>query len=341
VGRALDEPAIAQITEIEHDALHTALREAVAEQVLEAGDDGRLCFRHALLREALYGDLLPGERVELHLALARLYEQRVNGSEEWGVEISTTVANHYAAAGDQPAALRATVRAALAARDVHAYGEAADLAERALELWPRVNDPGSLIPLDHVELLTLAASAHAIAGDRSRAEVLLQSGLRELTDHADPRRRSALLARLSRIQWTLNRGVEAVQTAQNALALLPADEDSRERALLLAWLARTRFLRGRFRDAIDDGEKALAAAAAAGDSHAEGEVLNTLGMAEIALGRVDDGVARLRRTIALARDNDDVDGLTYAYSNLADMLNLAGHARADDPQSRLDEAHHL
>ena len=151
VGRALDEPMIGEATGIENETLHGALREAVAEQVLEAHEDGRLGFRHALLREALYDDLLPGERGELHLALAHLYEQQANGSEEWGVERATTIANHYAAGGDQPAALRATVLAGLAARDVHAYGEAADLAERALELWPRVSDPESLVPLDHVE----------------------------------------------------------------------------------------------------------------------------------------------------------------------------------------------
>ncbi len=323
VGRALDEDTISEVTEIEHEALHTALREAVAEQVLEAGDDTRLCFRHALLREALYDDLLPGERVELHLALAHLYERRSNGA-EWGVELATTIANHYAAGGDQPAALRATVRAALAARDVHAYGETASLAERALELWPRVADPQELVPLDHVELLTLAASGHSIAGDRTRAEVLLQSGLHELSEHGDPRRRSDLLARLSRIQWSLNRGLESVETAQRALALLPPGEESRDRALLLAWLARTRFLRGRFRDSIQDGEEALAAAAAAGDLRAESEVLNTLGMAEIALGRVEQGIARMRRTIQIARDNDDLDSLSYAYANLADMLNLTG-----------------
>jgi DNA-binding CsgD family transcriptional regulator len=326
VGRALDEDTIAEVTEIEHEALNTALREAVAEQVLEAGDDTRLYFRHALLREALYDDLLPGERVELHLALAHLYERGSNG-DEWGVELATTIANHYAAGGDQPAALRATVRAALAASDVHAYGDTASLAERALELWPRVADPQDLVPLDHVELLALAASGHSIAGDRTRAEVLLQSGLHELSEHGDPRRRSDLLARLSRTQWSLNRGLESVETAQRALALLPPGEESRDRALLLAWLARTRFLRGRFRDSIQDGEEALAAAAAAGDLQAESEVLNTLGMAEIALGRVEQGIARMRRTIQIARDNDDLDSLSYAYANLADMLNLTGRTR--------------
>ena len=38
--------------------------------VLVAGE-GRYSFRHALLGEAVYDDLLPGERVRLHAAVRR------------------------------------------------------------------------------------------------------------------------------------------------------------------------------------------------------------------------------------------------------------------------------
>ncbi len=58
-----------------------------------------------------------------------------------------------------------------------------------------------------------------------------------------------------------------------------------------------------------------------------GEVLNTLGMAKIALGEVDAGEALLRAAITLAREQDDLDDLGTAYSNLADFLNLAGRTR--------------
>ncbi len=323
VGRRLDETMLAELTGIEHGALHEALREAVAEQVLVTVSDGAFAFRHALLREALYDDLLPGERVELHLALARLLEQREPGSDDRELEQATMVASQYAAAGDQPAALRATVRAALAARRVHAYGEAADLAERALELWPRVADEEKTFDLDHVDLLILAAGAHRIADDRTRTEVLLQSALGELDADVDPRRYASVLARLAHTQWAMNRGLEGVETAQRALEILP-DGESEERASLLAWLAHTRFLRGRFRGAQDDGEEALALAVAVGDRGAEVEVLNTLGMTQIALGDVEAGVARLRRAIEIARETDNIDGLASAYSNLADLLNLRG-----------------
>jgi DNA-binding CsgD family transcriptional regulator len=323
-GRALDELMIAEVTGIEHEALQGALREAVAEQVVVAGEDGRLSFRHALLREALYDDLLPGERGELHLALARAFEDRADAEGDRGVELASTIAHHYGAAGDQPAALRATVQAALAARDLHAHGDAAHLAERALELWPRVPDAGGMIPLDHVELLGIAAAAHDVAGDRARAEVLIAEALRELDPESDPGRFSALLDRLARVQWRLNRGPEAIDTAQRAISLLPAGEVSPERASLLAWLVRVRYLRGRYREAFTEGKNALATARAAGDRGSESEVLNTLGMSQIALGDIDAGVADLRRAIEIAREDDDIDELQTAYSNLADLLNLSG-----------------
>ncbi len=207
---------------------------------------------------------------------------------------------------------------------MHAYGDAADLAERALDLWPRVPDADQMIPLDHVELLGIAAAAHGVAGDRARAGVLLERALEELDPDVDPGRYSELLVRLSRAQWSLNRGAEAVETAERALSMVPPDEVSAERASLLAWTARVRYLRGRYREALKEGREALATAVAAGDRRSESEVLNTLGMAGIVTGYVDEGVTSLRRAIEIAREDDDVDGLGTAYSNLADTLSLAG-----------------
>jgi DNA-binding CsgD family transcriptional regulator/tetratricopeptide (TPR) repeat protein len=324
VGRRVDQETIAEVTGLRAPELQSALREAVAEQMLVAGGDGRLFFRHALLREVVYDDLLPGERSQLHLGLAQALEMRPIAVEDREIERAATVASHYAAAGDQPAALRASVRAAHAAIDGHAYGEAAQLAERALELWPRVPDPEAVASLDHVELLMLAARAHAIGGERPRAEVVLQGALRELDAQAERVRYACVLERLARTQWSLNRGLEGVDTAGRALAMLQDGEAEDLRASLLGWLARTRFLRGKFHDAVRGGEEALTASVAAGDEQAETEVLNTLGMAKIALGRVEEGAAHLRRAIALAREQDDIDSLTYAYANLADLLNLRG-----------------
>jgi DNA-binding CsgD family transcriptional regulator/tetratricopeptide (TPR) repeat protein len=324
VGRRLDNRTIAEVTGLDVSRLQGALRDSVSEQVLVARDDDRFEFRHALLREALYEDLLPGERSELHLALARVLETGCEEEDKRELERTTAIASHYEAAGEQPAALKATVRAARAAFDVQAFGEAGDLAERALELWPRVSDAEDAAELDHVELLSLAAEANAEDGHHGRAEGLRREALEELDPERDPRRCSALLGQLARTQWALNRGEQAVQTAERALALLPGDDRGLERAKMLAWLARNRFLRGRFREAIKEAGEALSIAVDGGHAAAEAETLNTLGMAMIALGRVDEGLAHMQRTIEIARETGDLDTMTYGYSNMADMLSLAG-----------------
>ena len=56
--------------------LREGLREAVGAQIAVAHADGSYGFRHALLREVVYDDLLPGERAEQHGAIARALEQR-------------------------------------------------------------------------------------------------------------------------------------------------------------------------------------------------------------------------------------------------------------------------
>ncbi len=326
VGRALSEQTIATVAGGDRDATQAALREALAEQVLITDEDERFCFRHALLREALYDDLLPGERGEWHLALALALEgEDSTGDRE--LERATMIASHYAAAGDQPAALRASVHAAQAAGRVHAYGEVSELVERALELWPRVSEDARPAGVDHVDLLRMAARAYGISGRWPRSEVLFRHALEEVDPDSDPLRYAALLSRLARVQRGLNRTPEAIETAERALAMLSGQDGARERASLLAWLGRTRWLRGRYRDAIADSEVALVAAIEAGDRSSESEVLNTLGMAQIMLGEIDEGVARLRRAIAIAREIEDVDGISTAYGNLADLLGLSGRTQ--------------
>jgi len=50
--------------------MEQALAEAVHRHLLLVSEDGRYRFRHALLREAVLADLIPGERVRLHAAVA-------------------------------------------------------------------------------------------------------------------------------------------------------------------------------------------------------------------------------------------------------------------------------
>jgi predicted ATPase len=262
-AQRVDHEVLREVSGVEGRPLREALRESVAHGLLVPDDDGRYAFRHALLREAVIDDLLPGERVELHLGLAEALERRLG--EDGGsatFDAAAEVAHHYAEAGDRPRAFTAALRAAADAECVHANGEAAALLERALELWGRVPEPERLAGFDRVELLRRAAKDHELSGDINRMRALLREALDELDCGVDSHRSAALLERLGHALWALGKGAEALQAYADALALLPEGEQSRERSSVLAARGRAMMLAGRFEDGVARCEEAIEAARA-------------------------------------------------------------------------------
>ena len=173
--------------------LAEGLREAVSAQIVLVGRDDRYGFRHALFREVIYEDLLPGERAEIHLCLARALEERLAETSDPAL-VAAAVAHHFNAGGDQPEALRSAVAAARAAEGVQAPGTTAALLDRALALWPRVPEPEQRAGLDRVELLGLAARAHDLGADAPHAVSLYEAALAELDEDSEPQRIAGLLA---------------------------------------------------------------------------------------------------------------------------------------------------
>ena len=226
---AADHALVAAVAGLEPVELREALRDAVASHIVVTVGDESYGFRHALLREVVYDDLLPGERSEMHAALARALEERIERG-DGGAHITTQAAHHWAAAGDQPQALAAAVRAALAAERVNAFGEAQALFERALGLWERVDEPERLAGFEEVELLRRAAAAADQAGDPARQEALLRRALALVDPGAQPGRAALLLERLGQSQWSQHQQDASVETLREGLRLLPGAEPSAERA---------------------------------------------------------------------------------------------------------------
>jgi DNA-binding CsgD family transcriptional regulator/tetratricopeptide (TPR) repeat protein len=324
-ARRADHAVLAEASGLEPRVLRDTLREAVAGHIIVPDSEGRYAFRHALLREVVHDDLLPGEHAELHLALAQALEHRLERGER-GVWVTSAVAHHYLSAGDQPAALRASVRAAAEAARVHAHGEAAALLERALELWDRVPGPEAHTGADHAGVLLRAADAHAQHGHDARRADLLEEALKELDEHDDPQRTAKALGDLGSAQWSLGRGEESRRTLRRALRLVARDGASPVRARLLSQQVATLMLQGRYQDACVAAEDALEAAEAAGAVSSRGFILNRMGVSLFALGRHDEGEAALQEAIALAHAEGDLADAAYAFANLADALHHAGRS---------------
>jgi ATP/maltotriose-dependent transcriptional regulator MalT len=321
---AADHALVATVAGLEPGELREALREAVASQiVVTVGDDG-YGFRHALLREVVYDDLLPGERTEMHAGLARALQDRIEGGDA-GAHITAAAAHHWAVAGDQPQALAAAVRAAFAAERVNAFGEEQALFERALALWERVPGPESVAGMAQVDLLKRAAFAADQAGDPARQEALLRRAFELVGDEGENAGACALLReRLSQSLWAQHRQDEAVEELVRGLALLPDDDASPARAKLLSELAKKRMLQARFSESEEVAKEAMAVARAVGDRESEGRALNALGTATGVQGDPDRGVELLRESLAIAHElglSMDEGG---AWVNIADILNLAG-----------------
>ena len=165
----------------------------------------------------VYEDLLPGERTEMHAALAGELEERIEAGER-GAHITAQVAHHWGAAGDQPRAFAAAARAGLAAERVNAFGEAQALFERALSLWERVPDPEALAGIEEFELLRHAAVAADQAGDPTRQEALLRRALQLVDAEADPGRAALIHERLSQSLWSQHRQDDSVEALREGLA---------------------------------------------------------------------------------------------------------------------------
>ncbi len=320
-GRA-DDRLLGEAAAIGTAEISARIREAVDAQIVVTVDASRFGFRHALLREVVYDDLLPGERAELHLALAAALE-RIGGDGE-GAWSATGIAHHYYSAGDQPRALKAALDASVAVRGLHAYGEAAGLLDRALELWPRVQAPEAVTGIDEGELLTRAARMHYLAGEDAVGEALYARAVETIGEDADPERLATVLIALATCQWSLGRAERSRETQRRGLALLPTEADSPARGRLLAQQVRFLLLQGRFREVLDAAPEALEVAERLGLDSERAGVLNRLGCALFALGDEREARRRMAESIELAERTGFTDDLATAYLNFADALHLAG-----------------
>jgi predicted ATPase len=107
-GRRVEDDLVRQACGLEEPEYEQAVREAVANQLLVPDDEEGYAFRHALLREAAYADLLPGERTRLHARLAELLSDEVRLSSVPGT--AAELAHHSLASHDISGAFSASVR---------------------------------------------------------------------------------------------------------------------------------------------------------------------------------------------------------------------------------------
>ena len=301
--------------------LEPAVRSALdAGLLVREPDDGGVCFRHALMTEVVYGELLPPERVRLHRAHRRGAGARARRRPRRSSRSSGTA--------PAPVTTRSPPRSPPGWRPtrVYAFSEARVHLERALELWDAVGRAPPALAIDKAELLSRAAQAARFTGDRSRAVELALEALGEIDAARDPVRAALLYERLGEHHFwddELRPGVLRASARAAARAARP------ERARLLA--AQGHALMGLRRLDVSRRacEAALAAAAEVGRRSPGGAGADDAGLVLAFLGDGAAGEAHVRRALELAEAFAPGEATARAYLHLGEVQRLRGaHAAA-------------
>ncbi|MFQ6144089.1 helix-turn-helix transcriptional regulator [Streptomyces seoulensis] len=348
-GSTVEYRLLAAVARLAEDDLIEALRAAVNASVLTpapSGDGYR--FRHALVREAVSDDLLPGERSRLDRRYAEALEadptlvpadQRV-----------TRLASYWYHAHDPAKALPAVLDASVAARSRHAYSEQLRLLERAMELWDAAPEEvrarlraadyveaylacgsdGAPVPLRYLDLLAEAAVAGRLCGERERAMKLAKRALRLLDEEHDPLRAAWFWVQRSRLvqQRSHGDGWRELATAQDLVRGLPPSEVHAE---VLAHVANWSMVHIPGPEAVSAAERAVEYARMVGAREIEMNARLTLGGLMVDAGHVEAGLAEMREV----NRSTVADGISAvagrSYINLPSELEAVGRSREAVP----------
>jgi DNA-binding NarL/FixJ family response regulator len=283
-GRRAGDDLVRAASGLPDDVYDEAIREVVASQLLLPDGDGYR-FRHALLREAVYGDLLPGERTRLHAKLAALLSDVPGAAAE--------LAHHSLTSHDIPGGFAASVRAGSEAGMIGAPAEAHQHFDQALELWERVDDAEKLAGMSRGKLGLRSALAAAASGDVPRAVHLLRRIRSLLPADGDQELRSRVGERLA---YYLLQGenkdwyAEALRVARETVREMTDDPPTWYQARAMATYAIALMAEGGYGVALEWAQRAREVAREAGSASVEADTLVTIGRLSSRGGNSDEAI---------------------------------------------------
>jgi DNA-binding CsgD family transcriptional regulator len=284
-GRRASDELVRAASGLPDAAYDEAVREAVAHQLLAPDGMDGYTFRHALMREAVYNDLLPGERTRLHGRLAALLSDVPGAAAE--------LAHHSLASHDVPGAFAASVRAGEEAERIGAPAEAHQHYDQALALWDRVDEAATLAGMSRGKLGYRSALAAAASGDVPRAVHLLRRIRALLPAEEDPGLRSRVGERLAYYLLQIEDReafAEALRVAEQTVAETPAEPPEPYSARAMATYAIALMVAGDNPAAREWAERARAVAAQSAAPWVEADALVTLGQLSSRSGEADEAI---------------------------------------------------
>jgi DNA-binding CsgD family transcriptional regulator/tetratricopeptide (TPR) repeat protein len=324
-GRRVSHDLLTRVVEIDADSLDSALRMAVEHNVLVPVGDDSYAFRHALLAEAVYDDLLPGERVRLHRAYTEVLRDAAVSS------TAAEVARHALAAHDLPTAITASIEAGDEAMSVGGPDEASKHYQVALELLAdeATHQSAEVRQVDVVGLTIKTSEAVIAAGHVYRAVDIVRDQIGHLSPTLDEPDRVRLLLALASASLLTETNLDVVEVTSEAMALSDDKPPSPLKAELLSIHARAHAARGDDTEAARWANEALSLGSEYRIASVVADATTTLSMVNKRIGDPDASKKALIDIIGHARSAGDVMGELRSLHNL-------GYVHYE--QGRLEEA---
>ncbi len=338
LGRTFEWPLLLPITGLDRTTVLAGLRSAVAAQLLvsaEGADVDAFSFRHALMREAVLGELLAPERAELsHRAADAIEDLRPGLPGEW----CEKAAELREQAGDpvgacrllQESARRALARGALASAESSLH-RARDLSRGDYVLWMGVYDLLCEVLARAGKTDELASLARTLVSEWERTMRHAPTTLAHML--ASPRRARIHLqaARAGLVSGDQTLVRESLRSARQA-----ASGDEASLAQVRSLDAAAELAAGNLVQADEQAAGALDEAERLGLPEVRNETLETLGRVACARGDLDRAVTTLERLRQSASDRRATVWRIHATAELG-----AIESRTRGTSGLLDRAHAL
>jgi len=271
---------------------------------------GRGAFRHGLMREAVYHEIIWSRRRTLHRRIAEILETSGTPPEH--------TAEHWLAANEVHKARRALLVTAERSCELHAYRDAARAAHRALENWHEGEEEE--LRTQTLERLAQCAQLSGQLADAVRT-------LRELVESPLVRQNTRRFAEAERSLATvygLQGAWEQYLSARTAAAdaFEKAGAYGEAAAELLAAATRN-FGMANTQAAINLCDKTLDLAVRTGRYDLQARTLALKGNILSAAGKQEEGIDTVHEGLSLALHHNLPDAASEAYKRLGDSLETA------------------
>ena len=306
-----------------------------ADLIQELGDDGerrRYRFKHALVHEVAYQNILLSRRLELHERVGRVLEITV-GSQPERLDDLEALGHHWSLSSDKAKGANYLVAAGDWARAVYANTDAIQHYERALRTLADCRDAAAQTRPVRERLGDLLA----LKGQRSAALTYYEA-LQAEVDPADHDAGARLYRKIGALHWDAGDRDRARACFTLGLECLEGEGDFVERAQLFQEMGRLAFRAGDNAGAIAWAERALAAAGSVevvgeGSCDAVGtrvHAYNTLGVALARTGRVTEAISQIEQSIKLAERHGLLRDACRGYTNLGVLYSSRNPPRSID-----------